>query len=127
VALAQAAAQLQLADAAAAVADAPPPNPTIAVCRESLVIFGRMYGRDAANRGLTKWLDLVAALVDAGLTPEHSGGSAVTFAHSDPTKGAITMHAPHPGITVRLTTLRSEGRRLQERYQWDESTFVLQG
>ncbi|KAK0904020.1 hypothetical protein LTR02_007242 [Friedmanniomyces endolithicus] len=126
-ALAQAVAQLQLADHAAAVADAPPPNPTIAVCRESIVIFGRMYGRDAANRGLTKWLDLVAALVDAGLSPVHSGGSAVTFAHADPTKGAITMHAPHPGITVRLTTLRSEGRRLQERFQWDEYTFVLQG
>ncbi|KAK0309069.1 hypothetical protein LTR82_015355 [Friedmanniomyces endolithicus] len=126
-ALAQAAAQVQLADEAAAVEDAPPPNPTIAVCRESIVIFGRMYGRDAANRGLTKWLDLVAALVDAGLSPVHSGGSAVTFAHSDPTKGAITMHAPHPGITVRLTTLRSEGRRLQERFKWDESTFVLQG
>ncbi|KAK1824849.1 hypothetical protein LTR12_000644 [Friedmanniomyces endolithicus] len=126
-ALAQAAAQLQLADEAAAIADAPPPNPTIAVCRESLVIFGRMYGRDAGNRGLTKWTDLVAALVDAGLSPVHAGGSAVTFAHSDPTKGAITMHGPHPGITVRLTTLRSEGRRLQERFQWDESTFVLQG
>ncbi|KAK1073476.1 hypothetical protein LTR74_001885 [Friedmanniomyces endolithicus] len=126
-ALAQAAAQLQLADEAAAIADAPPPNPTIAVCRESIVVFGRMFGRDAGNRGLTKWLDLVAALVDAGLSPVHSGGSAVTFAHSDPTKGAITMHAPHPGITVRLTTLRSEGRRLQERFQWDENTFILQG
>ncbi|KAK0874958.1 hypothetical protein LTR87_011215 [Friedmanniomyces endolithicus] len=125
-ALAQAVAQLQLADEAA-VADAPPPTPTIAVCRESLVIFGRMYGRGADNRGATKWTDLIAALVDAGLTPVHAGGSAVTFAHSDPTKGAITMHGPHPGITVRLTTLRFEGRRLQERFEWDESTFVLQG
>ncbi|KAK0263534.1 hypothetical protein LTR29_014906 [Friedmanniomyces endolithicus] len=126
-ALAEAVAQLQLADEAAAVADAPPPNPTIVVCRESIVVFGRMFGRDAGNRGLTKWTDLVAALNDAGLTPVHAGGSAVTFAHSDPRKGAITMHAPHPGITVRLTTLRSEGRRLQERFQWDENTFILQG
>ncbi|KAK5717499.1 hypothetical protein LTR17_016033 [Elasticomyces elasticus] len=69
-------------------------GPTIAVKRENLSIFSRMYAVCGEAKADIKWPDLAAAFVDAGLSAVHTGGSAVTFKH--PTEGAIVFHRPHP-------------------------------
>jgi hypothetical protein len=95
---------------------------TVAVTTESLEVFQRMFAVAPEDRD-TKWLDFVSALVDAGFTGTHNGGSAVTFTHGKE-GGAIAVHRRHPDPTISLIRLRRLGRRLSKWFGWSEDTFI---
>ncbi|TKA79374.1 hypothetical protein B0A55_02833 [Friedmanniomyces simplex] len=110
--------QLDAVDDAAADDD----NATIPVSSQSAAIFARMYTRSGDARKGTKWDDLTAAMVDAGLSVEHTRGSAVRFEHA--TKGSVTLYRPHPHPVLNLIHLRAIRKRCWKWFGWDEGTFV---
>ena len=73
------------------------------------------------------WDDLVVALVDAGCSAVHNGGSAATFEYQRNKKGSIVLHKPHPKTTIFPIMLRSIGHRLTKSLGWDADTFMAGG
>jgi hypothetical protein len=70
-----------------------------------------------------RWIQLVQALTDAGMTATQVPGSGVKFAND---RDSIVFHKPHPEPVVDGVMLRCQiGRRLQKWFSWDKETFVL--
>ncbi|KAK3615326.1 hypothetical protein LTR22_027479 [Elasticomyces elasticus] len=84
----------------------------IFVARGSKGVLTRMFAGYGEATGMMKWDEVAAALVDAGVSAVHTGGSAVTFTHADASKGSIVFHRPHPDPTLSTIRLRSMGKRL---------------
>jgi hypothetical protein len=90
----------------------------------SLKFFKRMFTTPEPSKGTLDWQGLLAAMVDAGCSASHSGGSAVTFHDKRNKKGSIVLHKPHPDTTVDHVMLKTIGKRLTKWFAWDESTFI---
>lgn len=101
---------------------------SICVTRANKTLFTRMFAAREEHRKDVRWDSFVAALVDAGYSATHNGGSAVTFKDERHTNGrSIVVHKPHPDPSVDPIMLRSIGRRLRRRFGWDAETFVERG
>ncbi|KAK4959395.1 hypothetical protein LTR10_004199 [Elasticomyces elasticus] len=112
-------ADMQLEGFGEAVAQEPIP-----VGRDSKTVFTRMFSPSVEIKGLLKWDQITAALVDSGLSMVPNGGSRVTFTHSDPQKGSIVFHRPHPDPSVGVVMLRCMAKRLSKWFGWEAGTFV---
>ncbi|KAK3696022.1 hypothetical protein LTR37_018164 [Vermiconidia calcicola] len=81
------------------------------------------------SKGVMKWQQFVIAMVDAGCTVTHVGGSAVSFDHvrntSNGSLGTIVFHKPHPDLNIDSKMLQIMGRRLKKWFGWDKETFVV--
>lgn len=109
------------------------PEPTIRVKPENLKVFAKMFPSSASEyskTGLIDWQHLEAAMVDAGLSATHSGGSAVTFVKKDDGGakqqhgGRIVFHKPHPVAKIDPVLLQSMGKRMRKWFGWDRETFA---
>lgn len=98
----------------------------ISVKAKTVELFQQMFSSNELLQKQRDWDDLVAAMVDAGCSAVHSGGSAVTFEDqsSGDKKASIVLHKPHPETTIYPIMLRSIGQRLFKRLGWDANTFV---
>ncbi|KAK3708897.1 hypothetical protein LTR37_011227 [Vermiconidia calcicola] len=105
----------------------PEPITPISVGSKSVRLFTQMFTTLGMAKGLTKWDELVAALVDAGCSAEHKGGSAVAFEDQRNRTGCIVLHRPHPHPTLDPITLKSVGKRLKKWFGWDAGMFVERG
>lgn len=104
---------------------AAPPTEEINVHKTTVELFTQMFSPYNTKQGCTKWDEFVAAMVDAGCSATHNGGSAVTF--RDESKGAIVVHRPHPESTIDPIKLQSIGKRLAKWFGWGKETFVERG
>ncbi|KAK3708895.1 hypothetical protein LTR37_011225 [Vermiconidia calcicola] len=106
------------------------PNPNVApvdrltVSAKSIGIFHQMFSTYTSIKACTRWEDFVAAMVDAGCSATHNGGSAVTFEDERYGKGSIVVHRPQPTPSLDPIMLRSIGKRLTRRLGWTEDTFA---
>ncbi|KAK3629155.1 hypothetical protein LTR56_017823 [Elasticomyces elasticus] len=101
-----------------------PSRPRLAVKLDSKIIFDRMF---TATTGLgdINWTAFVAAMIDAGCSVIPNGGSLFTFSIAkDDSKASIVMHRPHPDPTIDPVMLKTFGKRLRGRFEWDADTFV---
>jgi hypothetical protein len=96
----------------------------IDVSRKSLTIFHRLLMSSDIPSGPTKWVDLVAALIEAGCSMIQGSGSAVTFINELNRQGSVSVHKPHPESQFHPIQLRKVGRNINRRLGWDEHTFV---
>lgn len=96
---------------------------TISVNAKAVKLFKHMFSSQIASERETDWKDLAAAMVEAGCSATHGGGSAVTFQDERNNKGAIVVHKPHDSIVPHVF-LKGIGRRLTDWFGWDENTFV---
>ncbi|KAK3716363.1 hypothetical protein LTR37_006513 [Vermiconidia calcicola] len=96
----------------------------ITVGAESVRLFEQVFASFTDAKGGAKWVDFVAAMVDAGCSATHTGGSAVTFKNGWEMKGSIVIHRPHPDATFDTIKLRAIGKRLTKWFGWNEETFV---
>lgn len=94
---------------------------SICVDKKSLQVFANMFAIFGAPKGQTKWEDFVKAMMEAGMSATHNGGSAVTFENS---MQKIVIHRPHPDTSINPVRLRSIGKRLSKWFGWKEGTFV---
>jgi hypothetical protein len=93
----------------------------IPVKQESLSVFNKMFSSGGSTS--IRWIQLVQALTDAGMTATQVPGSGVKFAND---RDSIVFHKPHPEPVVDGVMLRCQiGRRLQKWFSWDKETFVL--
>ena len=93
----------------------------ISVKQESLSVFNKMFSGGGTTS--IRWIHLVQALTDAGMTATQVPGSGVKFSND---RESIVLHKPHPEPVVDGVMLRFQiGRRLQKWFSWDEDTFVL--
>jgi hypothetical protein len=93
----------------------------IAVKQESLSVFNKMFSSGGTTS--IRWIQLVQALTDAGMTATQVPGSGVKFAND---RESIVFHKPHPEPVVDGVMLRCQiGRRLKKWFFWDNETFVL--
>jgi hypothetical protein len=93
----------------------------IPVKQESLSVFNKMFSSGGSTS--IRWIQLVQALTDAGMTATQVPGSGVKFAND---RDSIVFHKPHPEPVVDGVMLRCQiGRRLQKWFSWDKDTFVL--
>ena len=83
-----------------------------------------MFSTYTSIKACTRWEDFVAAMVDAGCSATHNGGSAVTFEDERYGKGSIVVHRPQPTPSLDPIMLRSIGKRLTRRLGWTEDTFA---
>lgn len=80
----------------------------IAVKHESLAVFNKMF-TSASSRSV-RWVNLVQALTDAGMTATQRPGSGVKFTYG---LHSVTFDKPHPEPVVNAVLLRRGiGRRL---------------
>ncbi|KAK5123150.1 hypothetical protein LTR85_003348 [Meristemomyces frigidus] len=100
------------------VAQLAKPQEPLTVSAATLRFFKSMFGPDTTTS--FKWVQLVAAMVDAGCVATHNGGSAVTFKHAT---GSIAFHRPHPDPTVDPVMLHAMGKRLGRRFGWRLEVF----
>ena len=106
---------------AAAEGPTEPEKVHIAVKRDSLSVFTKMFS--SAGSTSVRWINLVQALADAGMTVTQKPGFGVKFTHGD---RSVTFDKPHPEPVVSAVLLRrSFGRRLKKWFGWDGETFVL--
>jgi hypothetical protein len=93
----------------------------IPVKQDSLSVFNKMFSSGGTTS--IRWIQLVQALTDAGMTATQVPGSGVKFAND---RESIVLHKPHPEPVVDGVMLRCQiGRRLQKWFSWDKETFVL--
>jgi hypothetical protein len=93
----------------------------ISVKQESLSVFNKMFSGGGTTS--IRWIHLVQALTDAGMTATQVPGSGVKFSND---RESIVLHKPHPEPVVDGVMLRCQiGRRLQKWFSWDKETFVL--
>lgn len=98
-----------------------PTAPRISVKQESLSVFNKMF--TSGGTSSIRWIQLVQALTDAGMTATQVPGSGVKFSNG---RESIVLHKPHPEPVVDGVMLRCQiGRRLQKWFSWDKETFVL--
>ncbi|KAK3620418.1 hypothetical protein LTR56_017844 [Elasticomyces elasticus] len=101
-----------------------PKQECVSVGKDSKTTFMRMFSPGTETKGLLKWDQITAALIDAGLSMVPNGGLRVTFTHSDPQKGSIVFHRPHPDPSVSVIMLRCMAKRLGKWFGWEAGTFV---
>jgi hypothetical protein len=105
----------------------------IKVKAESLRILLRLFPstNEKEFKGKINWQQFVSAMVDAGCSAMHNGGSAVTFGNvqnvNDGKEGTIVFHKPHPNRELELPELRINGKRLRRRFGWNPEVFVERG
>jgi hypothetical protein len=93
----------------------------IPVKQESLSVFNKMFSSGGTTS--VRWIHVVQALTDAGMTAAQVPGSGVKFSND---RESIVLHKPHPEPVVDGVILRCQiGRGLQKWFSWDEETFVL--
>lgn len=93
----------------------------ISVKQESLSVFNKMFSGGGTTS--IRWIHLVQALTDAGMTATQVPGSGVKFSND---RESIVLHKPHPEPVVDGVMLRCQiGRKLQKWFSWDKETFVL--
>ena len=101
-----------------------PTKPTkvhIAVKQDSLSVFNKIFC--SAGSTSIRWIQLVQALIDAGMAASQVPGSGVKFTYG---QGSVVFDKPHPEPVVNAVMLRrSVGRRLAKWFKWDLETFVL--
>jgi hypothetical protein len=97
---------------------------TVVVSSKSMHVFRCMFASDEDARGFTKWEDFARAMIDAGCSAVHSGGSAVTFTNDMHHKGSVAVHRLHPDPSLPPTLLKDIGNRLHKWFGWDEHKFV---
>jgi hypothetical protein len=116
--------QVGLEDVQVAEAEARPAEPEklhILVKHESLTVFNKMF--TSAGSTSVRWINLVQALTDAGMTATQRPGSGVKFTYG---LRSVTFDKPHPEPVVGAVLLRRGiGRRLTKWFGWDGETFVL--
>jgi hypothetical protein len=79
----------------------------------------------SAESASVRWIQLVQALTDAGMTATQNPGSGVKFTIGQD-KRNIVIDKPHPEAVVDAVMLRrSVGGRLKKKFGWDAETFVL--
>ncbi|KAL9050062.1 MAG: hypothetical protein Q9162_006852 [Coniocarpon cinnabarinum] len=104
-----------------------PQTPSIIVHQDSMALFMRMFpGADTNGllSGKTRWLDIVAAMADAGFQISESAGSAVSFEDARSSQGGrIVIHRPHPDDEVSDLMLRSIGKRMNRWFGWTRECF----
>lgn len=103
----------------------PMPRATVVVKASSKQLLRRLYTADPTAKQPVRWDNFVAAMIDAGFSGAHSGGSAVTFRDERQGKGAIVFHRPHPVATLDDVKLRGMGKRLNKWFGWDTDSFVI--
>jgi hypothetical protein len=117
---------LQLNEAAAEEVEAVDhdsvPAPQIPVRQDTLSVMAKMFPTGSDGTSSVRWVQLVQALVDTGMTATQGAGSAVAFSNS---YGAISLHMPHPEPVVDAFILRGFGKRLNKWFGWTNETFVL--
>jgi hypothetical protein len=84
-----------------------------------------MFNANNAAIGATKWEHFLSAMLDAGFSATHTGGSCVSFRDVRHGAGAITLHKLHPDPTLNYKMLKSHARRLHGQFGWTSETFVL--
>lgn len=99
----------------------------VSVNADSKRLLTRMYVTDPNAKKNVRWESFVAAMVDAGFSATHSGGSAVTFKDERFGGGSIVFHRPHPDPCIDDVMLRGMGRRLSKWFGWDKNSFVVRG
>ncbi|KAK3686551.1 hypothetical protein LTR37_019721 [Vermiconidia calcicola] len=104
----------------------------VQVKAESFRIFTKMFPSDGQEaKGVEKWQQFVTAMVDAGCSAVHVGGSAVSFEQvagiSNGMKRTIVFHKPHPELNIDAKMLQIVGKRLRKWFGWDKETFVVRG
>ncbi|KAK3716364.1 hypothetical protein LTR37_006514 [Vermiconidia calcicola] len=104
-----------------------PVQPAIPVSPKSAQLFAQMFSPSEHRMGSVKWEDLVAAMVDAGCSATHRGGSVVTFKDERNGMGLITVHKPHPDPSVPPIMLKRIGKRLNKWLGWRVETFEERG
>jgi predicted RNA binding protein YcfA (HicA-like mRNA interferase family) len=67
------------------------------------------------------WTHFLQAMVDAGFSVTHRGGSAVSF-KSD--RGVIVFHRSHPEPNIDPVMLSSMGKWLRKWFGWGRDSFV---
>ncbi|KAK5123221.1 hypothetical protein LTR85_003420 [Meristemomyces frigidus] len=98
---------------------------SIAVSSESQALFASIFTPQAEAISSVRWEELVAAVVDAGCSVTHNGGSAVTFKYERrDAGGTVVVHRPHPDPSVDHVMLKTIGKRLRKWFGWDAYTFV---
>ena len=98
-------------------------KPQIAVKKDNLDVFSKMFR--SAESASVRWIQLVQALTDAGMTATQNPGSGVKFTIGQD-KRNIVIDKPHPEAVVDAVMLRrSVGGRLKKKFGWDAETFVL--
>ncbi len=79
--------------------------------------FPSMGGSDF--KGIVEWNQFTTAMIAAGCSATHIGGSAVSFGNVPNVNtgkyGTIVFHKPHPEATLDLIMLRINGRMLRRR------------
>ncbi|KAK4634636.1 hypothetical protein CLAFUW4_00967 [Fulvia fulva] len=96
----------------------------IKVAASTMNIVNRMftsYGKHTQSN--VRWDHFVNALIDIGVSPSQSEGSAVTFKDVTRGTGAIVLHRPHPDPSVNPICMRSFGKRLQKNFGWELDMF----
>jgi hypothetical protein len=86
-------------------------------------VFERLFDPSAQNRSSIKWLEFVAAMVDAGFVASSNGGAAVSFQDTNG-KGTITFHRPHPLPVLVPVQRKNVAYRLNNRFGWTVESFV---
>ncbi|KAK4553212.1 hypothetical protein LTR86_009742 [Recurvomyces mirabilis] len=93
------------------------PTTKISVNAESIRTFAKMFpgNAESAYKGIVKWQQFVTAMVDAGCSAKHIGGSMVSFEVPEGVRqaGRIVFHKPHPEQEVDLMMLRAMGKRMR--------------
>lgn len=84
-----------------------------------------MFTAYPMSGGPVKWVNFVAAMVDAGFSGTHSGGSAVTFKDERRGGGSIVFHRPHPESIIDDVMLRGMGKRLSKWFGFDKDSFAV--
>lgn len=98
-----------------------PTIPKIPVKQESLSVFNKMFSSGGSIS--IRWIQLVQALTDAGMTATQVPGSGVKFANDH---DSIVLHRPHPVPVLDAVMLRCHiGKRLHKWFGWDRDSFVL--
>jgi hypothetical protein len=94
----------------------------IGVKKESLDVFNKMFC--SAELASVRWIRLIQALTDAGLTALQNSGSGVKSTSDQ--GGSIVLDKPHPEPVVDPVMLRrAVGKRLNDAFGWDAENFVL--
>ncbi|KAJ6116203.1 hypothetical protein N7523_005530 [Penicillium sp. IBT 18751x] len=102
------------------------PIPKISVTHKSLQVFQMLLPHrwDGALPGQLPRKDFVFAMNEAGFQTEPIPGSSVGFIHKE-TRQRIQVHRPHPHPKYEFLVARNIGKRLRDRFGWDEETFCL--
>ncbi|KAH8887783.1 hypothetical protein GQ53DRAFT_768106 [Thozetella sp. PMI_491] len=91
----------------------------IVLCEDNYALAEQMFPLPGEFRGKrdagVPWARFVDFLSEAGLTPNHNGGSAVSFKTADG-KETIVFHQPHPSTVINPVMVLSLGKRLQKRF-----------